>query len=324
MHVRRSIPISIPLLAVAALLTLTTGSSHAQGGKVALVAYSTPTEAFQRSIQLFNRTRAGRGVSFSQSYGASGDQSRAVVAGQSADVVNFSLEPDLTRLVDAGKVGRTWSRLPRRGIVSTSVVVLTVRKGNPKRIRDWADLVKPGIRVVTADPFLSGGAKWNVLAAYGAALRANRSAEQATQYLRAFFANAPNRPKSARDALNLFKQGYGDVLVTYENEAIYANHHGEDFDYVIPRNTILIENPVAYTANASAAAKAFTRFLFTSPAQRAFATAGYRSVIPSLVNPRRFPKPRGSLFTIRNMGGWELVNRQFFTPRTGIVARAGG
>ncbi|HVW18150.1 MAG TPA: sulfate ABC transporter substrate-binding protein, partial [Solirubrobacteraceae bacterium] len=256
-----------------------------------------------------------------QSYGASGDQSRAVAAGQKADILHLALEPDVTRLVPS-LVAPSWNDNRYRGAVANSVVVLVVRKGNPKHIKDWGDLVKPGVTVVTADPISSGGARWNALAAYGAALRENDHDTQAAfNYLKAFFQHAPTRPSSARDALTLFSKGYGDVLVTYESEAIYANNHGEDDDYVIPKDTILIQTVLALPKGASKAARDFAKFLYTPAAQQEFAKVGFRSVIPSLVDKKAYPKPAG-LFTINNFGGWATVVPQFFTPKTGLIAKA--
>jgi sulfate transport system substrate-binding protein len=310
------------LALVASLLALAAAvPAHAAGGTVNLVAYSTPADAYKQIIPLFKKTPAGKGVTFTQSYGASGDQSRAVAAGQKADIVHFALEPDITRLVP-NQIAPSWANAKYKGVVADSVVALVVRKGNPKHIRGWSDLVKPGVTVVTADPISSGGARWNALAAYAAALRENdHNTQGAFNFLKAFFQHAPNRPSSARDALTLFSKGYGDVLVTYESEALYANRHGEDDDYVIPKDNILIQTDVALTKGASPAARAFYRFLYTPAAQKAFARAGFRSVIPSLVDKRKYPRPAG-LFTIANLGGWATASSQFFTAKTGLIAKA--
>ena len=203
---------------------------------VNIVAYSTVADAYKTIIPAFQKTPAGKGVKFTQSYGASGDQSRAIVAGQKADIIHLALEPDVTRLVP-NVVAPSWSNAKYKGIVANSVVVFVVRKGNRKHIKSWGDLIKPDVKVVTADPISSGGARWNALAAYGAALRENKHSTQAAfDYLKKFFQHTPTRPPSARDALTLFSKGYGDVLVTYESEAIYANHHGVHYDYVIPKD----------------------------------------------------------------------------------------
>ena len=297
------------------------GSASGSTDQVSLVAYSTPKEAYGALIPAFNRTPAGKGVRFTQSYGASGDQSRAVESGLGADVVAFSLEPDITRLVDAGLVDKSWNANAHRGIVTDSVVVLAVRKGNPKHIRGWSDLVKPGVEVITPNPFTSGGARWNVMAAYGSQIAQGRSQAQATAYLKQLFQHVSVQDKSARDALQTFSGGKGDVLISYENEAITAQQKGEQIDYVIPDQTILIENPIAVTKDSKnpKAANAFLDYLWTKPAQRIFASKGYRSVDPSLVDPKRYPKPK-QLFTIGKFGGWSTVSDRFFDKEKGVVA----
>ena len=220
------------------------------GGKLTLVAYSTPEEAYKELIPAFNKTSDGKGVSFSQSYAASGEQSRAVEGGLPADVVEFSLEPDMTRLVDADLVDKDWNQNEYKGMVTNSVVVFMVRKGNPKGIKDWDDLVTGDVEVLEPNPFTSGGAKWNIMAAYGAQLEKGKTPEEAQQYLAELFKNVPVLDKSARESLQTFSSGKGDVLLGYENEAILAQQKGEELDYVVPDQTMLIENPVAATTEA--------------------------------------------------------------------------
>jgi sulfate transport system substrate-binding protein len=295
-------------------------ASAGDGGKVALVAYSTPQEAYEDLIPAFQKTAAGTDVSFTQSYGASGDQSRAVASGLPADVVAFSLDPDVTKLVKAGLVESSWNQNRWHGFVTDSVVVLAVRKGNPKHIRDWSDLVKPGVQVIEPNPFTSGGARWNVMAAYGAQLKQGRTPAQAEAYLNELFKHVVVQDKSARDALQTFTSGKGDVMIAYENEAITAQQKGKAIDYVIPHDTILIQNPVATTKDAKPAAKAFVSFLHTPAAQKIYAAKGYRPVIGSLVDKKRFPTPPG-LFTIGDLGGWDQVMTKFFDPDKGVVAK---
>jgi sulfate/thiosulfate transport system substrate-binding protein len=322
----------LPLLVLAAALLVggcgndsrggsASASSGPSDGKLALVAYSTPQEAFESLIPAFQKTSGGKGVSFTQSYGPSGDQARAVIAGLPADVVNFSLEPDMKKLVDEGLVANSWNTTPTHGFVTDSVVVLTVRKGNPKHIRDWSDLTKPGVQVITPNVFTSGSAKWNVMAAYGQATKSGQSAAQAKKYLSALYHNVPVQPKSARDALQTFSGGKGDVLIGYENEAITAQRKGEKVDYVIPSNTLLIENPAAVVAKSKhlAAAKRFLAFLTTPAAQKIYASKGYRPVLRNLVDKKRFPTPPG-LFTIDDLGGWSKVNKAFFDPDHSVMA----
>jgi sulfate/thiosulfate-binding protein len=296
------------------------GSGSGAGGKITLVAYSTPKEAYEELIPAFQKTAAGNGVSFDQSYGASGEQSRAVEAGLPASVVAFSLAPDVDRLVDAGIVAGDWGSGPYKGMVTDSVVVFVVRTGNPKGIKTWDDLVKPGVEVITPNPFTSGGARWNLMAAYGAQLERGQSADQALEYLRKLLANTPVQDKSAREALQTFAGGKGDVMLAYENEAITAQQKGEDVDYVIPDQTILIENPIAITKDAPAAAKAFLEFLWTPAAQTIYAQKGYRPVVKGVAGASKFTVP-ADLFTIDKLGGWDEVTDKFFDREKGLVAK---
>src|SRR5438270_9282606 len=230
---------------LAAGVLLTSAGASTKGGSISLVAYSTPKEAYGQLIEAFQKTKAGKGVSFSQSYGASGDQAQAVLNGLHADVVAFSLEPDMTRLVKGRLVGSSWNRNAWHGIVTRSVVVFVPRNGNPKHIRDWEDLVKPGVQVVTPNPLTSGGARWNVMAAYGAMIRKGKTHAQAVGYLKQLFQHTVSQDKSAREALQTFLAGRGDVLLSYENEAILAQRKSQPVYYLIPKATIRIENPVA-------------------------------------------------------------------------------
>jgi sulfate transport system substrate-binding protein len=290
------------------------GGGGAGGGsgkqQLSLVAYSTPEVVYDEVIPQFQKTEPGSGVTFKTSYGASGDQSRAVEAGQKADVVAFSLEPDLDRLVKAGLVPASaegkW--------VSTSVVSFVVRKGNPKNIKTWDDLLKPGIQVVTPNPFSSGAAKWNLMAAVGA---------KGLPYVRTLLTkHVKVQPKSGREALQTFTSGTGDVLISYENEAITAQKKGQSVDYVIPDQTIKIENPIAVTSKAPAAAKSFEEFALSKPAQQVFASWGYRPVNQEVLaaNKSKFPTPSG-LFTIAKFGGWSKVNDAYFDPDKGSIAK---
>ena len=308
---------------VAALAAVVAGcggsSSGSSGNELSLVAYSTPKEAYAALIPAFQKTPEGKGVDFNQSYGPSGDQSRAVDGGLPADVVEFSLESDITRLVDSGIVDKSWNANQYKGMVTDSVVVLAVRKGNPKNIKSWEDLVKPGVEVITPNPFTSGGARWNIMAAYGSQIEQGKSEAEATDFLKRLFDNVAVQDKSARDALTTFTGGKGDVLIAYENEAIAAQQAGEDLDYVIPDQTILIENPIAVTKDASSKAGAFVKFLYTPEAQGIFASKGYRPVVKSAAGADKFPKPK-DLFDIQKFGGWGTVGDKFFDPDKGIVA----
>jgi sulfate/thiosulfate transport system substrate-binding protein len=305
------------VLALALGVTACGGDSGA-GGKLSLIAYSTPQEAYEEIIPAFKATDDGKGVSFNQSYGASGDQARAVEAGLSADVVALSLEPDVDKLVPKF-VAESWNRDKYGGFVTNSVVVFAVRKGNPKNIKTWDDLIRDGVEVIEPNPFTSGGAKWNIMAAYGAQLEQGRSEQEAAEYLRRLFQNVPVQDKSAREALQTFVGGKGDVLLAYENEAITAQQKGEDVDYVVPDETILIQNPIAVTTDGGAKAQAFVDFTRSEQAQNIFAEKGYRSVIDSLVDEKKYPTPP-KLFEITKFGGWDKVNDEFFDPDKGIVA----
>ena len=298
------------------------GGGDGSGGKLTLVAYSTPEEAYKELIPAFNKTPEGKGVSFSQSYASSGEQSRAVEGGLPADVVEFSLEPDMTRLVDADLVDKSWNQNQYKGMVTDSVVVLMVRKGNPKNIKGWDDLVTGKVDVLEPNPFTSGGAKWNIMAAYGAQLEAGKSPEEAQQYIADLFKNVSVLDKSARESLATFSSGKGDVLLGYENEAILAQQKGEDIDYIVPDQTILIENPVAATSDAKdpKLAQSFVDFLYTPEAQKIFADKGYRPVVKGTPGADKFPTP-SQLFEITKFGGWDKVNTEFFDPEKGVVAK---
>jgi sulfate/thiosulfate transport system substrate-binding protein len=292
------------------------------GGEINLVAYSTPKEAYGELIPAFNKTPEGRDVKFTQSYGASGDQARAVESGLPADIVALSLAPDVDKLVEPGIVDANWADNDSDGFVTNSVVVFAVRKGNPKIIKTWDDLVKDGVEVITPNPFTSGGAKWNLMAAYGAQIQQGKTEEQALDYLEQLLQNTPVQDKSAREALATFAGGKGDVLISYENEAITAQKADVDLDYVIPDETILIQNPAAVTKDAKSPekAQAFLEFLKTPEAQRIFASKGYRSILPDEVDKSTYPDPK-KLFEIDEFGGWDKVNADFFDPESGSVAK---
>jgi sulfate/thiosulfate transport system substrate-binding protein len=313
--------VALALLAAAVIGAGCGGSASGSSDEISLVAYSTPKEAYGALIPAFNKTPEGKGVEFTQSYGPSGDQSRAVESGLGADIVAFSLEPDVTRLVDAGLVDKSWNQNAHKGMVTDSVVVLAVRKGNPKNIKGWDDLIKPGVDVITPNPFTSGGARWNVMAAYGSQIAQGKSEAQATDYLKQLFKNVSVQDKAARDSLQTFTGGKGDVLIAYENEAITAQQKGEKLDYVIPDQTILIENPIAVTSDSrnEEKAKAFVDYLQTAPAQKIFAEKGYRPVDKSLVDEKKFPAPKDQ-FTIEKFGGWDVVSDKFFDKDKGVMA----
>ena len=312
--------ISLTLILILAFPALVAGA--ARDTKLLLVAYSTPREAYGQLIPAFQKTAAGKDLSFSQSYGASGEQSRAVASGLDADIVAFSLAPDITSLVQKKLVAKNWANDKWHGMVTRSVVVFVVRDGNPKKLKTWTDLLKPGVQIVTPNPFTSGGARWNVMAAYGGALRAGKTPKQAETYLAQMWKHVVAQPASAREGLQTFLAGRGDVFLAYENEALFAQQKGQPVQFVIPKATILIENPIAVTSTSThkSQAQAFVKYLRTKPAQRIFAQNGYRPVIKGVTQGLNFPN-RPQLFTIKYVGGWAKVEKKFFDPRTGVMAK---
>jgi sulfate/thiosulfate-binding protein len=296
------------------------GAEALPAAELAIVAYSTPQAAYEEIIPAFQKTTAGKNITFTQSYGASGDQSRAVAAGQPADLVEFSLEPDVTRLVDAGLVAETWNANKYNGFVTNSVAVIVTRSGNPKKLKTWASLANSGVDVVTPNPATSGSARWNVMAGYGTASNLGKKEAVGMAYLNKLFKNVSVQPDSGRAALQTFTGGKGDALISYENEAIFAKQNGQSLSYTIPAKTILIQNPVAVTSNSAnpKQAKAFLAFLYSKTAQKIFAKNGYRPVVPGVAKAGQFPTPTG-LFTIDQLGGWTVVGKKFFDPATGLV-----
>ena len=287
-----------------------------------LVAYSTPKTAYDHIIPDFQKTKAGKGITFSTSYGASGDQSRSVAQGLGADVVEFSLEPDITRLVTAGLVDKSWNKNKYHGFVTDSIVTFVVRPGNPKHIHTWNDLLKKGVSVITPNPFQSGSAQWNLMAAYGAQLEQGKKPSQAVAYLKALFHHIAVQDSSGRNATNTWAGGKGDVLLSYENEALGSLEAGVKLAYIIPPQSILIENPVAVIKSSShqTQAKAFVKFLYTDTGQDDFLLRGYRPVVQKDRKKYSWEKPK-KLFKIGYLGGWTKVEKKFFDPQSGLVAQ---
>jgi sulfate/thiosulfate transport system substrate-binding protein len=314
--------VGFALLALGAVLGIAAcGGSASASDSIDLVAYSTPQQVYEESLEpAFKDTSDGKDAEFSNSFGSSGDQSRAVEAGQPADVVEFSLEPDMTRLVDAGIVDSNWNQNQYKGIVTDSVVTLMVRSGNPKHITSFDDLARDDVDVIDPNPATSGGARWNIMAIYGSQIAEGKSEAEAQDFVKQVLANTSVQDSSARESLNTFSNGKGDVLVGYENEAIQAKKEGVDLEYVTPDSTILIENPIAVTKDGSDAAKKFVDFLYTDEAQQDFADAGYRPVVKSVAdkNASKFPTPSG-LFTIDKFGGWSKVADPFFGDNGWVI-----
>ncbi|MBB5868822.1 sulfate transport system substrate-binding protein [Allocatelliglobosispora scoriae] len=297
---------------------------------LSIVGFAVPEAANKAIAAAWNKTPEGKGVKFQTSYGASGDQSRAVVNGLKADYVHFSVSSDVTRLVDAKLVDPSWNTGPTKGIVSSSVVVLAVRKGNPKGIKGWDDLIKPGIGIVTPNPASSGAARWNALAAWGHITANGGTDAQATDFVTKLFANVVSLPGSGRDATTSFLGGTGDVLLAYENEAILATQAGEKFDWILPDTTILIENPGAILTKADPKAKDWLNFVLSKDGQRQFALKGFRPIIegvdttgiegvPDAANP--FPAPKKLLTVSKDFESWSALSKKFFAEKDGIIVK---
>jgi sulfate transport system substrate-binding protein len=332
---RRSVKVGLPAALLVLLLAVlaagcgggddTTGSSGGSGGsggKLDVVGYSTPEAVYTEALEpAFEESSNGSGVSFSNSFGASGDQSRAVAAGQPASVVHFSQAGDMERLVEEGEiVAKDWDQNKYKGIAQNSVVVMVVRKGNPEGLKSLDDLQSKDVDVITPNPFSSGSARWNIMAVYGNAIEAGKSPDQALDEVRTVLEKTVAQPGSGRDALSAFTQGQGDVLLSYENEAIKAEEEGEDVEYVVPPATLLIETPIAVTKDApEPAAQDFLDFIWSDEGQEIWAENGYRPVNPKLVDEKQFPTPK-DLFHIADFGGWGKVNDEFFDDETGSVA----
>jgi len=327
---RSAVFLSVAGLAAFGLTGCSSSNSAAASGssKVSILAYSVPKPAYDALESAFTATEQGNGVSFSASYGASGDQSRAVANGQQAGYVAFSIEPDLTKLVPTF-VGSDWNSGPTKGLVSESVVVIATRKGNPKNIKGWDDLVQPGVKIVTPDPGSSGSAKWNLLAAYSHGLVDGGDDEAAQAYLTKFAANIASLSESGSKATQTFLAGTGDVLISYENEAIGAKQKGQSLDYVVPADSLLIQNPAAVTAKAPQAAKDFLAYVESAAGQKVFLSKGYRPVLAGVpagsvpgANDPANPYPRvKTLTTITDLGGWTDVNKKYFDKTDGIITK---
>src|SRR5581483_4829456 len=318
----RHISLLVVAVAVAGVAAAVAGAS-AEGSSLTIVAYSTPKTVLGKLISAWQKTPDGKDVSFNQSYGASGDQERAVAAGQKADIVFLALGSDMNALVDAGVVDKNWDKQGYRGIVADSVVAFVFRNSNPKHIRTWNDLVEPGVQIVTANPFTSGGARWNVLAAYASQRQAGKTDKQARAFVLKLFKNVVSQDTSARNATNTFLSGKGDVLLNYESEAIAAQQAGQHLAYLVPDRTMLIELPIAITKSTQNRAKAieFVRYLKSEPAQEIFAQYGFRPVNKQAAAKFKAKYPLKGFVTIDNplFGGWRVAQKRWFDPSTGLM-----
>lgn len=297
-----------------------------------LGAYTTPREAYGQILEAFKAQWSAHnpaGLSFKESYLASGAQARAIVGGFEADVAALSLEPDIDTVSKAGLISHDWKRRPYGGMVTHSIVVIGVREGNPKNIRDWADLAKPGVSVLTPNVRTSGGARWNIAAIWGAAMRGQTSAakdspEAANALLSSILRNVKNMDPGARESLLNFERGVGDAIITYENEILVGKQKGQRYELVVPKSTILIENPAAIVDSVvdkhgnRQLAKALVAFLITPEAQRIYARHGLRPVHEEVAKEfaQTYPAP-ADLFTIRDLGGWSGVQTSIFQSGSG-------
>ncbi len=299
------------------------------GAELSLVAFSVPKPAYDDLQKTFSDSADGKGIAWKSSYGASGDQARAVISGLKADYVGFSLDTDMTKLVDKDLVAKDWNSGANKGIVSTSLVTIVVRKGNPLGIHGWDDLIKPGVEIVTPNPGSSGSARWNILAAWSHITANGGSEAEAETYLTKYYQNIVSLPSSGREATSAFTSGTGDVLISYENEAIAARQSGAEVDYVIPDTTLKIENPGAVTTTAPDSAKKFLSYVISDEGQKVFAAHGFRplneSVDPGTVEGANDPsKPFPAvkkLVTIDDLGGWSAAATKFFDEKNGIVTK---
>ena len=322
---RTSLRGGILAVGVAALALVGAGCGDSEGGgggkEIAVVGYSTPEAVYAEVLEpAFLETPAGKGVTFSDSFGASGDQRRAVEAGQEADIVHFAQGGDMIALEEGGQVDANWDKNKYKGIGQESVVVIATRAGNPENIRSFQDLLTKDVEIITPNPLSSGGARWNIMAVYGSELHAGKTEDEALDSIRTLLEKTVVQPGSARDALTAFTQGEGDVLLAYENEAIKAQEEGEDIDYVVPPSTIRIETPIAVTAEAPESAQAFLDFIWSDEGQQIWSDNGYRPVNQQLLDTQKFPVPQ-DLFNIAEFGGWETVTDEFFDEANGKVAQ---
>ena len=323
-------------------LSLAATSAHASGSSVNVVGYSIVKNAYTALETAFKATPDGAGVSFTNSFGASGTQAANVAAGQAADVVNLSLEPDVATLVTAGKVASNWTTQSLKyanvnpalrgknqttvyatpGIVTDSIVVFVVRPGNPKNITQWSDLTKSGVSIITPDPRSSGSAKWNLLAAYTSQVSLGKTTNKSEDFLKSLLGNVTSQPTSGSLALASFLAGNGDVLLSYESDALAAKAAGKALDIVTPPQSLLIENPLALTktGESNTAAVAFYKFLLSTAGQTIWAQQGYRPVLKAVASSSNssFPKfsTARSLLQVSsiNAKGWSTVDPLFFSP----------
>ncbi|MTV48225.1 sulfate ABC transporter substrate-binding protein [Heliobacillus mobilis] len=306
-------------------------SGDGKTAEIVLAAYTVPKEAYQKEIipafQKKWKEKTGQDVKFSESYVGSGAQAKAIASGLEADVAALSLEGDIDVVTKAGLITHDWKAKQQKGMITRSVVAFGVKKGNPKGIKDWEDLAKPGVAVLYPSPRTSGGAMWDVNAIYGGGLKKSEGKsgtpdkQAAKELLANIQKNVKVMDKSGRESMTTFEKGLGDVVVTYENELLLRNMESPIYDIIYPNATILIENPVALVDKNvdkhgnREVVEAFVDFLWSKEAQEAFAKYGFRSVDPEVAeaNKAKFPQP-SQLFTIDYLGGWPKVLETLYGP----------
>ena len=311
-------------------------SSDGDGGSsepstINIVGFAVPEAANKAIAEEWATTPEGENVEFVTSYGASGDQSRAVADGLKADYVHFSVSSDVTRLVDEGLVAEDWNAGENNGVVSTSIVVFGVREGNPLGIEDWDDLVQPGVEIVTPNPASSGAARWNALAAWGQVIANGGTEAEAEEYVTKLYGNVVALPGSGRDATTAFTSGTGNVFLTYENEAILARQNGEDFEYIIPETTLLIENPGAVLIDATPKATDWLDFVLSEQGQTQFALKGFRPLstvdvqvdeVEGATDPSDpFPEVTNLLTVQEDFVSWSDLSTKYFDEENGIITK---
>jgi sulfate transport system substrate-binding protein len=318
----------IALIIPVALASAAAAQAKQAGTTLNLVAYSTPKAVMGQLISRFEHQPAGQGVSFSPSYGPSGSQAKAIAAGQPTDIAFLSTGLDMDTVADAGVVSKSWTKTPNGGIAADSVVAFVTRPGNPKHIHTWKDLTKAGVQVVTPDPFPSGSAKWNVLAAYGAMRKSGLSNTKAIKFVTTLFKHVVAQPISGSNAATAFFSGQGDVLITYESEAYAAFAAGKQGTLVVPKPTMLIQLPMAASKSAPSAAKAFIKYVHAPKQQKIFAKNGYRPVVKSVLKSSDLKSWRkkydtGPTFNINDklFGGWRKANKVWFDLNAGRMVK---
>ena len=299
------------------------GADDAPKRKLLIVGFSVIGEAIEKEIvpafvKKWKNEHNGEQIEFQYSWGASTAQARNVIAGLEADVVFLSLWPDVDLIQKAGLITHEWNA-DKKGIVSKSVVVFRVLENNPLQIKDWSDLVKDGVKVLTPNPLTSGGARWNILALYGAILKHGQTSEEAEQILRALYRNVVTFAENARASIQDFERGMADVVITYENEVLFLKKQGKSVEYVIPPSTIYIENPAAVVDlyadkhGTKDVALAFIDYLKSVESQKIFSEWGFRSILDDILNEKRQQYPvLPEAFDIEYIGGWPKVQEDFF------------